>query len=170
MALRQQVSLFTANASALVSSSSSASWTCDTCVPVLDFSIQLHLAAEIDVGFKRETRFTWKSSAIEIINKIEEAAKPLRFDVQNKKYKINKPSPVLRLANVKAGRKGNLNVATKLLVLLSFPSSFPVVVPAEKSLPTHSFKITTFQRVDFNEEDIVPLLTNREELIMGGYL
>ncbi|KAK7281636.1 hypothetical protein RIF29_09800 [Crotalaria pallida] len=57
-------------------------------------------------GFKRETRFTSKSSANEIINKIEEAAKPLGFDVQKKNYKM-------KLANVKAGRKGNLNVATK---------------------------------------------------------
>ncbi|KAK7287171.1 hypothetical protein RIF29_00271 [Crotalaria pallida] len=58
-------------------------------------------------GFKRETRFTSKSSANEIINKIEEAAKPLGFVVQKKNYKM-------RLANVKAGRKGNLNVATEI--------------------------------------------------------
>ncbi|MQL05737.1 hypothetical protein EI015_27095, partial [Escherichia coli] len=58
-------------------------------------------------GFKRETRFTSKSPADEIINKIEEAAKPLGFDVQKKNYKM-------RLANVKAGRKGNLNVATEI--------------------------------------------------------
>ncbi|CAL0317555.1 unnamed protein product [Lupinus luteus] len=58
-------------------------------------------------GFKRETRFTSKSSANEIIHKIEQAAKPLGFDVQKKNYKM-------RLANVKAGRKGNLNVATEI--------------------------------------------------------
>lgn len=39
-------------------------------------------------GFKRETRFTSKSSAKDIISKIEEAAKPLGFDVQKKNYKV----------------------------------------------------------------------------------
>ncbi|KAM7276775.1 hypothetical protein ACFE04_018641 [Oxalis oulophora] len=57
--------------------------------------------------FKRETRFTSKCPANEIINKIEEAAKPLGFDVHKKNYKM-------RLENVKAGRKGNLNVATEI--------------------------------------------------------
>ncbi|KAE8782908.1 CBL-interacting protein kinase 32 [Hordeum vulgare] len=58
--------------------------------------------------FKRETRFTSKRSPKEIVRKIEEAAKPLGFDVQKKNYK-------LRLEKVKAGRKGNLNVATEIL-------------------------------------------------------
>lgn len=58
--------------------------------------------------FKRETRFTSKSSPKEIVRKIEEAAKPLGFDIQKKNYK-------LRLEKVKAGRKGNLNVATEIL-------------------------------------------------------
>lgn len=38
--------------------------------------------------FKRETRFTSKCPANEIINKIEEAAKPLGFDVHKKNYKV----------------------------------------------------------------------------------
>ncbi|KAE8733105.1 CBL-interacting protein kinase 33 [Hibiscus syriacus] len=54
---------------------------------------------DAEQGFKRETRFTSKCPANEIIHKIEEAAKPLGFD--------------MRLENVKAGRKGNLNVATE---------------------------------------------------------
>nr|CBX24385.1 hypothetical_protein [Oryza glaberrima] len=58
--------------------------------------------------FKRETRFTSKCPPKEIVRKIEEAAKPLGFDVQKKNYK-------LRLEKVKAGRKGNLNVATEIL-------------------------------------------------------
>ncbi|XP_064974267.1 CBL-interacting protein kinase 32 isoform X2 [Musa acuminata AAA Group] len=57
--------------------------------------------------FKRETRFTSTCPANEIISKIEEAAKPLGFDVQKKNYKM-------RLENVKAGRKGNLKVATEV--------------------------------------------------------
>ncbi|KAI9075412.1 hypothetical protein K1719_042662 [Acacia pycnantha] len=56
---------------------------------------------DIDQGFKRETIVASKCPANEIINKIEEAAKPLGFDVHKKNYKM-------RLENVKAGRKGNL--------------------------------------------------------------
>ncbi|GER40714.1 CBL-interacting protein kinase [Striga asiatica] len=62
---------------------------------------------DMEQGFKRETRFTSKSPASEIISKIEEAAKPLGFDVHKKNYKM-------RLQNSKAGRKGNLNVATEV--------------------------------------------------------
>ncbi|XP_051141916.1 CBL-interacting serine/threonine-protein kinase 3-like isoform X2 [Andrographis paniculata] len=62
---------------------------------------------DVEQGFKRETRFTSKSSAIDIINKIEAAAKPLGFNVDKKNYKM-------RLQNLKAGRKGNLNVATEV--------------------------------------------------------
>jgi len=40
-------------------------------------------------GFKREIRFTSKCPANEIINKIEEAAKPLGFDVQKKNFKVS---------------------------------------------------------------------------------
>ncbi|KAK8695513.1 hypothetical protein V6N13_000668 [Hibiscus sabdariffa] len=57
--------------------------------------------------FKRETRFTSKCPADEIIHKIEAAAKPLGFDVHKKNYKM-------RLENSKAGRKGNLNVSTEI--------------------------------------------------------
>ncbi|CAN4092519.1 unnamed protein product [Withania somnifera] len=39
-------------------------------------------------SFKRETRFTSKCPANEIISKIEEAAKPLGFDVHKKNYKV----------------------------------------------------------------------------------
>ena len=38
--------------------------------------------------FKRETRFTSKCPPNEIIKKIEEAAKPLGFDVHKKNYKV----------------------------------------------------------------------------------
>lgn len=61
----------------------------------------------VDQGFKRETRFTSKCPPDEIIKKIEEAAKPLGFGVRKKNYKM-------RLENAKAGRKGNLNVATEV--------------------------------------------------------
>ncbi|CAL9105966.1 CBL-interacting protein kinase 32-like isoform X2 [Musa acuminata AAA Group] len=60
-----------------------------------------------DLELKKETRFTSKCPAKEIIKKIEEAAKPLGFDIKKKNYKM-------RLENVKAGRKGYLNVATEI--------------------------------------------------------
>ena len=48
------------------------------------FFVWLHLLQE----FKRETRFTSKCPANEIISKIEQAAKPLGFDVRKKNYKV----------------------------------------------------------------------------------
>lgn len=42
--------------------------------------------------FKRETRITLRGGANEIIKKIEEAAKPLGFDVQKKNYKVSENS------------------------------------------------------------------------------
>ncbi|KAK3008091.1 hypothetical protein RJ639_013773 [Escallonia herrerae] len=62
---------------------------------------------DVEQAYKRETRFTSKCPANEIISKIEEAVKPLGFDVHTKNYKM-------RLENMKAGRKGNLNVATEV--------------------------------------------------------
>ncbi|RDX74551.1 CBL-interacting serine/threonine-protein kinase 3, partial [Mucuna pruriens] len=85
-------------------------------------------------GFKRETRFTSKSPADEIINKIEEAAKPLGFD--------------MRLANVKAGRKGNLNVATEIFQVA--PSLHMVEVRKAKgdTLEFHKFYKTLSTSLD----------------------
>ncbi|XP_027932153.1 CBL-interacting serine/threonine-protein kinase 3-like isoform X1 [Vigna unguiculata] len=73
----------------------------------LSKGLNLENLFDVDQGFKREIRFTSKCSANEIINKIEEAAKPLGFDVLKKNFKM-------KLKNVKAGRKGNLNVATEI--------------------------------------------------------
>ncbi|RWW57190.1 hypothetical protein BHE74_00036039, partial [Ensete ventricosum] len=41
-----------------------------------------------ETELKKETRFTSKCPAKEIIRKIEEAAKPLGFDIQKKNYKV----------------------------------------------------------------------------------
>uniref|UniRef100_A0A7N0T418 non-specific serine/threonine protein kinase n=1 Tax=Kalanchoe fedtschenkoi TaxID=63787 RepID=A0A7N0T418_KALFE len=57
---------------------------------------------------KRETRFTSKKPANEIISKIEETALPLGFDVKKNNYK-------LKLVGEKTGRKGHLAVATEIL-------------------------------------------------------
>ncbi|KAL6991547.1 CBL-interacting serine/threonine-protein kinase 23 [Sarracenia purpurea var. burkii] len=56
---------------------------------------------------KRETRFTSKCPASEVISKIEEAAVPLGFDVRKNNYK-------LKLHGEKTGRKGHLSVATEV--------------------------------------------------------
>ncbi|KAK4254574.1 hypothetical protein QN277_009937 [Acacia crassicarpa] len=56
---------------------------------------------------KRETRFTSKCPANEIISKIEQTATPMGFDVRKNNYK-------LKLQGEKSGRKGHLSVATEI--------------------------------------------------------
>ncbi|CAL1366683.1 unnamed protein product [Linum trigynum] len=94
--------------------------------------------------FKRETRFTSRGSANEIIHKIEEAAKPLGFDVQKKNYKM-------RLENVKAGRKGNLNIATEIFQVS--PSLHMVEVRKAKgdTLEFHKF----YKNLSTSLDDVV---------------
>ncbi|XP_073050835.1 CBL-interacting protein kinase 32-like [Primulina eburnea] len=94
--------------------------------------------------FKRETRFASKRPANEIISKIEEAAKPLGFDVHKKNYK-------LRLENMKAGRKGNLNVATEVFQVA--PSLHMVEVRKTKgdTLEFHKF----YKNLSTSLQDVV---------------
>eukprot|EP00253_Pinus_taeda_P000279 PITA_00279 len=66
---------------------------------------------------KRETRFTSKHPAKEIISKIEEAAGPLGFSVQKRNYKM-------KLQAATTGRKGHLSVATEIFEVA--PSLFMV--------------------------------------------
>ncbi|CAK9139770.1 unnamed protein product [Ilex paraguariensis] len=68
---------------------------------------------------KRETRFTSKCPANEIISKIEEAAVPLGFGVKKSNYKM-------KLQGEKTGRKGHLSVATEIFEVA--PSLFMVEV------------------------------------------
>ncbi|KAK7349386.1 hypothetical protein VNO77_06717 [Canavalia gladiata] len=56
---------------------------------------------------KRETHFTSQKPANEIMSKIEEAAKPLGFNVHKRNYKM-------KLQGDKSGRKGHLSVATEV--------------------------------------------------------
>ncbi|CAM8899665.1 unnamed protein product [Rhodiola kirilowii] len=56
---------------------------------------------------KRETRFTSQRPPNEIMSKIEEAAKPLGFNVSKRNYKM-------KLQGDKSGRKGHLSVATEV--------------------------------------------------------
>ncbi|KAH9288728.1 hypothetical protein KI387_032845, partial [Taxus chinensis] len=57
---------------------------------------------------KRETRFTSKHPAKEIISRIEEAAGPLGFNVTKMKYKM-------KLQGAETGRKGRLFIMTEVL-------------------------------------------------------
>ncbi|KAA3470583.1 CBL-interacting protein kinase 32-like [Gossypium australe] len=64
-------------------------------------------AEEVCMDLREKQGLHLNVTANEIIHKIKEAAKPLEFDVHNKNYKM-------RLYNLKAERKGNLNVATEI--------------------------------------------------------
>eukprot|EP00252_Welwitschia_mirabilis_P021846 TRINITY_DN571_c1_g3_i1.p1 TRINITY_DN571_c1_g3~~TRINITY_DN571_c1_g3_i1.p1 ORF type:complete len:438 (-),score=82.75 TRINITY_DN571_c1_g3_i1:297-1610(-) len=68
---------------------------------------------------KRETRFTSKHSAKEIISKIEQAAGPLGFNVKKSNWK-------LRIQGSQNGRKGRLSVATEVFQIA--PSLYMVEV------------------------------------------
>jgi 5'-AMP-activated protein kinase catalytic alpha subunit len=68
-------------------------------------------------GPGKETRFTSTKPAKEIITSIEEAAKPLGFNVQKRDYKM-------KLQGDKHGRKGHLSVATEVFEVA--PSLFMV--------------------------------------------
>ncbi|KAK7284024.1 hypothetical protein RIF29_13775 [Crotalaria pallida] len=61
---------------------------------------------------KRETRFTSKCSANEIVSKIEQAALPLGFEVIKKNNNFK-----LKIQGEKTGRKGHLSVATEIFEL-----------------------------------------------------
>ncbi|KAI4964223.1 hypothetical protein ZWY2020_006835 [Hordeum vulgare] len=78
---------------------------------------------EADKKYRRETRFTSQCPPEEIISRIEEAAKPLGFDIQKNNYKM-------RMKNLEAGRKGNLNVATEVFQVA--PSLFVVELKKAK--------------------------------------
>ncbi|CAL0329750.1 unnamed protein product [Lupinus luteus] len=60
---------------------------------------------------KRETRFTSKCSASEIISKIEQAAMPLGFEVKKNNFK-------LKIRGEKIGRKGHLSVTTEIFEIV----------------------------------------------------
>ncbi|CAE6013737.1 unnamed protein product [Arabidopsis arenosa] len=79
-----------------------------------------------------QNRITLRGGANEIIEKIEEAAKPLGFDVQKKNYKM-------RLENVKAGRKGHLNVATEIFQVAPSLHMVQVSKLKEDTLEFHKF-------------------------------
>lgn len=71
----------------------------------------------------KETRFTSTKPAKEIISSIEQAAKPLGFNVLKRDYKM-------KLEGDKHGRKGHLSVATEVgcvLIMIEFWENFLLV-------------------------------------------
>ncbi|KAK9706998.1 hypothetical protein RND81_07G166600 [Saponaria officinalis] len=81
---------------------------------------------------KRETRFTSKTPATEIISKIEQTAVPLGFGVKKSNYKM-------KLQGEKSGRKGQLAVATEIFEVA--PSLYMVELRKSKgdTLEFHKF-------------------------------
>ncbi|KAL0437159.1 UNVERIFIED_CONTAM: CBL-interacting serine/threonine-protein kinase [Sesamum radiatum] len=59
-------------------------------------------------GYKKETRFTSKCPANEIVKKIEQAAKPLGFDVHKKNYKVFQVAPSLHMVEVRKAKGDTL--------------------------------------------------------------
>jgi hypothetical protein len=93
---------------------------------------------------KRETRFTSTRSAKEIISTIEEAAKPLGFNVQKSDYQM-------KLQGDKNGRKGHLSVATQVFEVA--PSLYMVELRKSRgdTLEYHNF----YKNLSKGLEDIV---------------
>jgi len=95
--------------------------------------LNLGILFEKQMGLvKRETRFTSKCSADEIISKIEQTAGPLGFGVKKNNCK-------LKLQGEKLGRKGQLAVATEIFEVA--PSLFMVELRKSKgdTLEFHNF-------------------------------
>ncbi|KAL8129493.1 hypothetical protein V2J09_018648 [Rumex salicifolius] len=95
--------------------------------------LNLGILFEKQMGLvKRETRFTSKCSADEIISKIEQTAGPLGFGVKKNNCK-------LKLQGEKVGRKGQLAVATEIFEVA--PSFFMVELRKSKgdTLEFHNF-------------------------------
>ncbi|CAL5412531.1 unnamed protein product [Camellia sinensis] len=86
---------------------------------------------------KRETRFTSKCPANEIISKFEEAAASLGFDVRKKNCKVC--CIILKLQAKKIGYKGHLSIATEVLEVA--PSLYMVELrkTAGDTLEFHKF-------------------------------
>ncbi|RWR88778.1 CBL-interacting serine/threonine-protein kinase 23-like protein isoform X1 [Cinnamomum micranthum f. kanehirae] len=105
---------------------------------------------------KRETRFTSKYPANEIISKIEEAAVPLGFDVKKNNYKM-------KLQGSKTGRKGHLSIATEIFEVA--PSLYMVEVRKSEGDTLEFHKV--YKSLSTGLKDIV-WKSEEEEKINGG--
>ena len=93
---------------------------------------------------KRETRFTSKLPANEILSKIEEAAKPLGFDVKKQNYKM-------KLQGEKSGRKGHLAIATEVFEVV--PSLHMVELRKSKGDTLEFYKF--YNNISTSLKDII---------------
>ncbi|PPD98654.1 hypothetical protein GOBAR_DD04318 [Gossypium barbadense] len=99
---------------------------------------------------KRETRFTSKCPANEIISKIEKTAMPMGFGVKKNNYKM-------KLLGEKTGRKGHLAVTTEIFQVA--PSLFMVELRKSEgdTLEFHKF----YNNLSTGLKDIVWTTTDR---------
>ncbi|XP_039061447.1 CBL-interacting serine/threonine-protein kinase 9-like [Hibiscus syriacus] len=81
---------------------------------------------------KRETSFVSQCPPNEIISKIEEAAKPLGFNVDKRNYKM-------KLKGDKRGRKGQLSVATEVFEVAPFVHMVEFRKTGADTLEFHKF-------------------------------
>ncbi|KAK9697023.1 hypothetical protein RND81_08G010000 [Saponaria officinalis] len=107
--------------------------------------LNLGILFEKQLGLvKRETRFTSKTPATEIISKIEKTAVPLGFGVKKSNYK-------LKLQGEKSGRKGQLAIATEIFEVA--PCLFMVDIRKSKGDTLEFY--TFYQNLSSGLEDII---------------
>ncbi|KAH9731285.1 CBL-interacting serine/threonine-protein kinase 9 [Citrus sinensis] len=103
---------------------------------------------------KRETRFTSQRPPNEIMSKIEEAAKPLGFNVRKGNYKM-------KLQGDKTGRKGQLSVATEVFEVAPTLHIVEVRKTGGDTLEFHKF----YKKFSSGLKDVVwQAEENKEEL------
>ncbi|KAH9731295.1 CBL-interacting serine/threonine-protein kinase 9 [Citrus sinensis] len=106
---------------------------------------------------KRETRFTSQRPPNEIMSKIEEAAKPLGFNVRKGNYKM-------KLQGDKTGRKGQLSVATEVFEVAPTLHIVEVRKTGGDTLEFHKF----YKKFSSGLKDVVwQAEENKEELRVG---
>eukprot|EP00249_Psilotum_nudum_P010442 c22547_g1_i1 orf=1029-2360(-) len=110
----------------------------------LSKGLNLSRLFEINQDVKRETHFTSKHPASEIISKMEETAKPLGFNVQRRDYKM-------KIQGSKTGRKGHLSITSEVFEVA--PSLFVVEMrkAGGDTLEYHKF----YQNFSVGLKDIV---------------
>ncbi|XP_039020700.1 CBL-interacting protein kinase 23-like isoform X3 [Hibiscus syriacus] len=101
---------------------------------------------------KRETRFTSKRPADEIISKIENAAMPLGFDVKKNNHKM-------KLRGEKTGRKGHLAVTTEVFQLAPSLCMVELRKSGGDTLEFHKF----YNNLSTGLKDIIWNTTNEEK-------
>ncbi|KAK7279710.1 hypothetical protein RJT34_24767 [Clitoria ternatea] len=93
---------------------------------------------------KKETRWTSKCSANEIISKIEQAAQPLGFNIKRDNYK-------LKIQGEKTGRKGHLSIVTEIFEVVPSLNMIKLRKSGGDTLEFHKF----YKNLSTRLEDII---------------